>query len=134
MKKNPNWYTLTTTFTQDNFFRAIGQMDSHGYTINIETEFDSLKAGDTDEEILDLINELGEFDGNDLYKLVGFLVLKNIDVTKVLISKKNIRISLYPEHVHFQGSEEDLIKLFSLMGFNPYVWINEIERGGLNEN
>ncbi len=131
MGENPNLYTLDNKFTQNDFYRAIGRMDLHGYTINIETELDDLKAGDVDEETFDLINELGEFNGNDLYKLVGFLVLKNIDVTKVLISKKDTRITLHPEYVYFQGTEEDLIKLFMLMGFNPYVWIKEIEREGI---
>lgn len=123
-----NYYTLTKTLTQNQIYQLINNLQLYEYKISFDTDLEDIVMNNLDEETFQLMEEFNELNYNNLYEIVGFLVLNNIKIKKVIIMKNGMRCVIYSDFIDFKNGDEELKKLLKIMYLNPETWIKEFKR------
>ena len=121
------YYKLKEKITETELFQMLKQAKRRRFNYSISTDLDSMNFSEADHDDIDLRDEFGDIiASNDIYKIIGFIIVENIKIESVTIfdEKNNIILfTLEKDIVHFTGSVEELNGLISRLSLNPDYWI-----------
>ena len=120
---NTKQFKLRDKVTREDYFRMLNEASRRMWSYSIKTELDDLSFREADHDDIDLRDKFGEVEAsNDLYKIVGFIVIENIQIESIEVSNGQNTITVREGVIHFDGTEKGLVKIFEDLGMNSYYW------------
>ena len=121
----PKYYELKEKVTNVELFQMLKEAARHKWNYSIKTDLDRINFRDADYDDIDMRDKWGEIQcSNDVYKIVGFIVIECIAIESVEIFNSKNTITLFENIVHFTGSADELREMIAQLSLSPEFWID----------
>ncbi|MCK4668149.1 hypothetical protein KAU33_15460 [Candidatus Dependentiae bacterium] len=124
---NKKYYHLKHKITETELFQVLKEAGRRNWHFSITTDLDNMDFRDAEHDDIDLRDEYGDvLISNDLYKIVGFIVIECLRIENLEVFDGENTITFYEDVLHFNGSIDELKKILSKLSLNPEYWIEGV--------
>ena len=119
------YYELKENITNIELFQILKEAARRKWNYSITTDLDHMNFRDADHDDIDMRDKWGEIQcSNDVYKIVGFIVIECIAIESVEIFNSKNTIAFFENVVHFTGSADELREMIAQLSLSPEFWID----------
>lgn len=124
------YHSLKNKITKEIFYEILKNANKFKLKFSIETDIVNFKLNEIKHEDLVLYEQFNKISlENDIYKIVGFIVLEDIKINKIEISDDFNTLIFYEYMLWFYGGYNQLKISMERLGLNHEQWLDKIIKG-----